>query len=60
MAIDYYYLPVAFRAWGEYMLFFGIWMPTIHMVLHNIGKPRKKGSFFKRIMLVENGENANG
>ena len=50
------YSPVEFRAWGNYMLLFGVFMPVMHVIFRSIGKPRKKGAFFKRIRLLEDAE----
>ena len=46
-----FHLPLLYRAWGEYILWIGLVIPWVHQIFHYAGKPRQKGSFFKRIRL---------
>jgi len=43
------YFPRSYRAWGNYMVHFAISIAFAHQLFHYSGKPRKEGSFFKRI-----------
>lgn len=35
------HMPDAYRAWGDYMLFFAIWIPLIHTIAEQWDKPHK-------------------
>ncbi len=50
-------LPIAYRAWGEYIFILGLLIPVIHFVTPKSHTSRK-GSFFKRIRLkpIENNQ----
>lgn len=50
-------LPIAYRAWGEYILILGLLISVIHFVIPK-SRTSRKGSFFKRIRLkpIENAQ----
>ncbi|MCY4234638.1 MAG: hypothetical protein OXE59_12985 [Bacteroidetes bacterium] len=43
------YFPLPLRAWGNYAMYFAISLAFAHQLYHYSDKPRKEGSFFKRI-----------
>ena len=46
-------LHLPFRAWGNFAIYSAISIATAHQLFHYSDKPRKEGSFFKRISLKE-------
>ncbi len=49
-------LPIAHRAWGEYIFIFGLLIPIIHFLALK-SHTSQKGSFFKRIRLKSTDNN---
>ena len=53
--IDEEFFPISFRAWGEFKLYFGLWIPVIYLgsKFHNRPNKWSQSAFFERIRLDE-------